>query len=84
MKKIQLRKTIREQISKAIKEQSNSEQRDSHDPRTTCVGRGSCCRNNKTGKTTSANFHQDHNRRIKCTCSKGYRKVNCSPFKPKK
>ena len=81
MKKIQLRKTIREQISKAIKEQSNSEQRDSHDPRTTCVGRGSCCRNNKTGKITSANFHQDYNKRITCSCSEGHRKINCSPKK---
>ena len=81
MKKTQLRKTIREQISKTIKEQGNSEQRESHDPWTTCVGRGSCCKNYETGKITSAIFHQDHNRRITCKCPKGYRKINCSPKK---
>ena len=81
MKKEQVKKTIREQISKIIKDQNNSNQEEYYDPATTCVGRGSCCRNNKTGKITSANFNQDYNKRITCSCSEGHRKINCSPKK---
>ena len=81
MKNTQIRKTIREQISKMMKEKSNSGQEEYYDPATTCVGRGSCCKNYETGKIKSANFYQNHNKRITCSCSKGYRKINCSPKK---
>tara|TARA_R110000851_G_scaffold148769_3_gene289113 strand:+ start:587 stop:820 length:234 start_codon:yes stop_codon:yes gene_type:complete len=77
MKKTQIRKAIREQISKVIKEQDNSY----YDPLTTCVGRGVCCKSDETQKTLDAVFNQDHNRRITCKCPKGYRKINCSPKK---
>ena len=76
MKKSQIRKKIREQLFKVIKEQQSFKVSD-NDPASSCEGRGVCCISYETKKYIKAKFILLPNNRVKYKCPSGTRKVMC-------
>ena len=75
MKKKIIRNKIKEQLLKTLTEESFKASE--NDPTESCSGRGACCISLLTNQNVNAYFKMDHNKRVKCRCPKGTRKVVC-------
>ena len=78
MKEKILKRKLKKEVSKFLKEQNtNTLKASENDPSTTCAGRGECCKNPETGNFEKAEFRLLRSKRVECRCPEGFRKVTC-------
>ena len=80
MKKKVLKRKLRQQITKLLKEQeqgTNPFKASDNDPSTTCSGRGACCINPETNERKKAKFSILYSKRVECKCPPGFVKITC-------
>ena len=81
MKKKVLKRKLKQQITKLLKEQeqgTNPFKASDNDPSTTCSGRGICCIHPESNERKKAKFILDKwSKKVTCKCPEGFFKITC-------